>query len=346
MALRTTMQTIRDQSGGDPIMRRVGRIGERQIGHLTRLLDDLLDVSRLVRGKIELRKETITLQMIVAAALETTRGFVDVRRHGEFMSLPAEPLWFEADPTRLTQVVGTLLDNAAKYTPAGGEISVTGYREGAEVVLRVRDTGIGIAAEMLRPVFDLFVQADRSRGGAAGGLGVGLTLARTVIELHGGTIVAQSEGPGRGSEFIVRVPVGAPVGPASPDDRRRIAIEARQILLIEDDDNVREALRRILKLDGHRVDVARDGLEGVALALTTAPEVAFVDIRLPGMHGYEVGRRLRAALGSRVFLVALTAHGLEEDRRRSAEAGFDAHLVKPASYEELTRVIVQGRRGD
>jgi two-component system, sensor histidine kinase len=346
MAIRTTMQTIRGQAERDPIVQRARQIVERQVGHLARLLDDLLDVSRLMRGKIELRKETVTLQMIVAAALETTRGFIDARRHGESMSLPSVPLWFEADPARITQVVGTLLDNAAKYTPQGGEISVTGYREGADVVLRVRDTGIGIAPEMLRPVFDLFVQADQSRAGSEGGLGVGLTLARTVIELHGGTIIAQSEGPGRGSEFVVRLPVGAPVGPPEPDDRRRVAIEARQILLVEDDDNVREALRRILRLDGHRVEVARDGLEGVELALATAPEVVFIDIGLPGIDGYEVGRRIRAGFGSRVLLVALTAHGLEEDRRRSTEAGFDAHLVKPASYEDLTRVLGRGHRGD
>jgi len=239
-----------------------------------------------------------------------------------------------------------LLDNAAKYTPRGGEISVTGYREGAEVVLRVRDTGIGIAPEMLGPVFDLFVRADQSRAGSEGGLGVGLTLARTVIELHGGTIIAQSEGPGRGSEFVVRLPVGAPVGPTGPDDRRPVAIEARQILLVEDNDNVREALRRILTLDGHRVEVARDGPEGVELALATAPEVAFIDIGLPGIDGYEVGRRIRAGLGSRVLLVALTAHDLEEDRRRSTEAGFDAHLAKPASYEDLTRILGRGRRDD
>ena len=346
MAIRTTMQTIRGQAERDPIVQRARQIVERQVRHLARLLDDLLDVSRLMRGKIELRKETVTLQMIVAAALETTRGFIDARRHGESMSLPAVPLWFEADPTRITQVVGTLLDNAAKYTPRGGEISVTGYREGAEVVLRVRDTGIGIAPEMLGPVFDLFVRADQSRAGSEGGLGVGLTLARTVIELHGGTIIAQSEGPGRGSEFVVRLPVGAPVGPPGPDDRRPVAIEARQILLVEDDDNVREALRRILTLDGHRVEVARDGPEGVELALATAPEVVFIDIGLPGIDGYEVGRRIRAGLGSRVLLVALTAHDLEEDRRRSTEAGFDAHLVKPASYEDLTRILGRGRRGD
>jgi CheY-like chemotaxis protein len=262
------------------------------------------------------------------------------------VSLPEEPLWFEADPTRITQVVGNLLDNAAKYTPPGGEISVTGYGERGEVVLRVRDTGIGIAPEMLPRVFDLFAQADRSLAGSEGGLGVGLTLARTLIELHGGKTIVQSEGPGRGSEFVVRLPVGVPVGSRGRDDRRRVVVQARHILLVEDDDNVREALHRILALDGHRVEVARDGPGGVELALAIAPEVAFIDIGLAGIDGYEVGRRIRAALGSRVLLVAVTAYGEEQDRRRSSEAGFDAHLVKPVSYEDLTRLLGKLGPGD
>ncbi len=343
MAIRMAMQTIRGQAERDPIVQLARDVVERQVKHLARLLDDLLDVSRLTRGKIELHKETVTLQMVVAAALETTRGIIDARRHVESMSLPAEPLWFEADPTRITQVVGNLLDNATKYTPRGGEISVTGYGERAEVVLRVRDTGIGISPEMVPRVFDLFVQADRPLAGFERGLGVGLTLARTLIELHGGTITVESEGPGRGSEFVVRLPVGVPVGSRGRDDRRRVAVQARHILLVEDDDNVREALHRILALDGHRVEVARDGPGGVELALATAPEVAFIDIGLPGIDGYEVGRRIRTALGSRVLLVALAAYGQE---RRSSEAGFDAHLVKPVSYEDLTRVLGRAAGGD
>jgi CheY-like chemotaxis protein len=262
------------------------------------------------------------------------------------VSLPEEPLWFEADPTRITQVVGNLLDNAAKYTPPGGEISVTGYGERGEVVLRVRDTGIGIGPEMLPRVFDLFAQADRSLAGSEVGLGVGLTLARTLIALHGGRAIVQSEGPGRGSEVVVRLPVGVPVEPRGRDGSRRVAIQARHVLLVEDDDNVREALHRILTLDGHRVEVARDGPGGVELALATVPEIAFIDIGLPGIDGYEVGRRIRAALGSRVLLVALTAYGQEQDRRRSSEAGFDAHLVKPVSYEDLTRLLGRVAGGD
>ena len=345
-AIRIAMQTIRGQGQRDPIVGRARDVVERQTGHLTRLLDDLLDVSRLTRGKIELHKETVTLQMVVAEALETTRGFIDPRGHVESVSLPDTPLWFEADPTRITQVVSNLLDNAAKYTPRDGRISVAGYRDGAEVVLRVRDSGIGIASEMLPRVFDLFAQSDRPPADEAGGLGVGLTLARTLTELHDGTITVESEGPGRGSEFVVRLPVGPSVATRNRDDRRRGAVQFRHILLIDDDDNVRKALRRILELDGHRVEVARDGPEGVELTLATAPEVAFIDIRLPGIDGHEVARRIRAALGRRVLLVALTAHGREQDRRRSSEAGFDAHLVKPVSYEDLTRVLDRAPGGN
>jgi len=344
-AIRIAMQTIRGHTELDPVVQRAKEVVERQVRHLARLLDDLLDVSRLTRGKIVLRKQTVTLQMIVAEALTAARGFIDARRHVEPVLLPDEPLRFEADPMRITQAVGNLLDNAAKYTPRGGEISVTGYREGGDVVLRVRDTGIGIAPEMLARVFDLFAQVDQSPARPREGLGVGLTLARTVVELHGGTIAAESEGLGRGSEFVVRLPVGAPVAFPDRDNRRRVAAQARHILLVEDDDNVRKALRRILELDGHRVELAHDGPEGVELALATAPEVAFIDIRLPGIDGHEVARRIRAALGSRVLLVALTAHGQEQDRRRSREAGFDVHLVKPVSYEDLTRVLDRAAGG-
>lgn len=339
MPIGIAMQTIRGAAERDPAVQLARDVVERQVKHLARLLDDLLDVSRLTRDKIELRKETVTLQAIVAEALEATRGFIDPRRHLVSVSLADDPLWLGADPTRVTQVVGNLLDNAAKYTPPGGEISVTGYGERGEVVLRVRDTGIGISPEMLPRVFDLFAQVDRSLVRPEGGLGVGLTLARKLIELHGGTIIVHSEGLGRGSEFVVRLPVGAPVLRGRRDDSRRVAVPARHILLVEDDDHVRKALQRILKLDAHRVEVARDGPEGVEIALATVPEVVFIDIGLPGIDGYEVGRRIRAALGKRVLLVALTAYGQEQNHRRSSEAGFDAHLVKPVSYEDLGRLL-------
>ena len=340
MPIGIAMQTIRGVAERDPDVQEAREVVERQVKHLGRLLDGLLDVSRLTRGKIELRKETVALQTVVAEAIETTRGPIDDRTHVVSVSLPDDPLWFEADPTRITQVAGNLLENAAKYTPRGGEISVTGYREHDEVVLRVRDNGIGIALGMLPRIFDLFAQAEQPLARPEGGLGIGLTLARRLIELHGGRIIGQSEGPGRGSEFVVRVPVGVPVGPGARDDGSPVAVRARHILIVEDDDNVRKALHRILQLDGHRVEVAGDGPAGVELALATAPDVAFIDIGLPRLDGFEVGRRIRAALGKRrMLLVALTGYGQEQDHRRSSEAGFDAHLVKPVSYDDLIRIL-------
>jgi signal transduction histidine kinase len=210
--IRFAMLSIRSQAERDPAVQRARGVVERQVKRLTGLLDDMGDVSRLRRDKVDLRKESLTLQTIVARALESTLGFADARRHRVSVSLPEEPLALEADSARLTQVVANLLSNAAKYTPPGGEVSVTGYREDDEIVLRVRDTGVGIPTEMLPLVFDLCAQADRSHPHAEDGLGVGLTLARALVELHGGRISAHSEGPGRGSEFVVRLPIGAPVG--------------------------------------------------------------------------------------------------------------------------------------
>jgi signal transduction histidine kinase len=208
--IRFAMLTIRSQAEGDPAVQRARDVVEEQVESLRRLLDQLLDVSLLRREKVELRRQSLTLQTIVANALETTLGFADARRHRVSVSLPAEPLWLEADATRLTQVVANLLDNAAKFTPPGGEISVTGSREDNEIVLRVRDSGVGISPEMLSLVFDLCAQTDRPSGQVEDGLGVGLTLARLLIELHGGSLSAQSEGPGQGSEFVVRLPIDAP----------------------------------------------------------------------------------------------------------------------------------------
>jgi signal transduction histidine kinase len=335
MAIRSAVQTIAGTAERDPTVPLETGVVERQVNQLVRLLDDLLDVSRLTGSKIELHKETVTLQAIVAEALATTRDFSDARRHGASVSLPEEPIWLEVDPARITQVVATLLNNAAKFTSGGGEISVTGRGERDDVVLRVRDTGIGIAPAMPR-ILDLFAQVNRS--GSERGLGVGLTLARALVELHGGTTIVQGEGP-RGSEFVVRLPVGIPAGREGRHGNRRVAVQGRRILLVEHDDDVREALRRILVLDGHRVEVARDGSRGVELALATVPEVAFIDIGLPGVDGYEVGRRIRAALGVRVLLVAVTAYAQEQDRGRPSEAGFDAHVVRPVGYETLTRLL-------
>jgi signal transduction histidine kinase/ActR/RegA family two-component response regulator len=339
------MQTIRRQADADPAVRRARDVVERQVRHLARLLDDLLDVSRFARERIHLRTQRVTLGTIVADAVETTRGLIDERGHTLSLSLPESPIWLEGDPTRLVQVVGNLLNNAAKYTPPGGRVSVTGAQQGDQILLRVSDNGIGIAAEMLPRVFEPFTQGHHSLDRSSGGLGVGLTLARTLVELHGGTLTAASEGPGRGSEFVVRLPVGpGPDRDATARDETVRPAVPRHILVIEDNEDLREMLRTALEIDGHRVEVAQNGMDGLEVAMATTPDVALVDVGLPGLDGYEVARRLRAAFGSRLFLIALTGYGQAADRRRAQEAGFDAHLVKPVSHDDLSRLLATGSR--
>jgi CheY-like chemotaxis protein len=317
---------------------------ERQVGHLVRLLDDLLDVSRITRGNVELQKESVDLATVMATALEASRPLIEERGHNLTVSLPEDPVQLQADPIRLAQVVTNLLNNAAKYTLPHGHIRVAAVLEGRHVVLRVRDTGIGMAPELVTRVFDLFVQGDRSLARTAGGLGVGLTIVRTLVELHGGTVSATSEGPGRGSEFLVRLPVSnkasetiraAPPAVVSP-------LPPLRILVIEDNADMRALVRAMLNRDGHRVEVADGGASGLEMARSVRPDVVLVDIGLPDLDGYEVGLRIRGILGQSVRLIALTGYGQAEDRERSRDAGFDAHLVKPVS-EQLLREAMAGR---
>jgi PAS domain S-box-containing protein len=318
---------------------------ERQVEHLVRLVDDLLDVSRMMRGKIELRKERIDLAAAVARAVETAAPAVEAGRHELTVSLPPEPLRLEADPVRLAQVIANLLNNAAKYTEPGGRITLTAAREGDEAVVRVRDTGVGVAADMLPKIFDLFVQADRSLDRAQGGMGVGLTLVRRLVELHGGGVQAYSDGPGKGSEFVVRLPA-APAAPPEENGRREDRPAAdrrpprRRILVVDDNADVAESLALMLRLDGQDVRVARDGPAALEAARAEPPEVVFLDIGMPGMDGCEAARRLRQLPGvENALLVALTGWGQEEDRRRTAEAGFDHHLVKPVEPATLHTLL-------
>ncbi len=347
--IRMAMRTLRDPAQRDPDVRRATEVIERQSRHLARLLDDLLDAARLTREKIELRRTATTLQSVVAEALEATRELIDARAHAVTVSLPAPPVWLDADPTRLAQVVGNLLNNAAKYTPPGGRIAVGGATEGGEAVLRVRDSGIGIPPETLPRIFDLFAQGDRTLAHSEGGLGLGLTLARMLVHLHGGTLTAASDGAGRGSEFVMRLPLGAPAATeARPAIRPAEGLLPRRVLIIEDDEDTRDLLRIMLEHDGHHVETAASGARGVELALQTPPDVVFVDIGLPSVDGYAVAQRIRAALGDSVLLVAVTGYGREDDRRRAAAVGFDIHLVKPVDYESLIRLVADhdSRRRD
>jgi len=339
-AISSAAHVLSRTAGGHTATMRASEIIGRQVQHLSRIVDDLLDVSRVVAGKIALRLQPVDLGE-VARRVTTLHGGPAGSRH--VVSVHTAPAWVSADPTRLEQVLTNLLANAVKYTPAGGEITVTVQRDGDHAVLSVRDTGVGIRPELLPRVFDLFVQADRSLERSAGGLGIGLTLVRQLAQLHGGTVEASSAGPGRGSTFTVRLPIIA--GPPDTDDTAGPAAAgpARRVLVIEDNDDAREMLRNVLVLLGHEVHEAHDGASGIEQARRVRPDAALIDIGLPGIDGYEVARRIRSELpGAR--LAAVTGYGQPEDRERALAAGFDEHLVKPVDPDQLQRVLA-GRVG-
>jgi signal transduction histidine kinase len=318
---------------------------ERQTGHLSRLVDDLLDVSRITRGKINLERAPVEVGEVVRRAVETSRPVIEARRHKLDVRMPPRLVWVEGDLTRLAQVVLNLLNNAAKYTEEGGHITLTldapAPEDGrpAEVVLRVRDTGVGIPPEMLPRVFDLFTQVDRTLDRSQGGLGIGLTLVRRLVEMHGGRAEAHSEGAGKGSEFVVRLPALAGAVPAPRTDAEGAAEPAgppRRILVVDDNLDSAHSLATLLRLFGNEVLEAHDGAAALEAAGAFRPDVAILDIGLPGMDGYELARRLRRLPGlEHVRLAALTGYGSEQDRRRSRAAGFDDHLVKPVELETL-----------
>jgi PAS domain S-box-containing protein len=320
-------------------------IAERQAFHMARLLDDLLDVSRISRGRIELRKETVDVASIIHHIVETVRPLTAERRHELTVMVPPEPLLVEADPHRVAQVLTNLLHNAAKYTEPGGHIWLTGQREGTHVVLRVQDTGVGISADLLPRVFDLFVQADRRMDRSQGGVGIGLTLVKRLVELHGGGVSAFSAGAGQGSEFIVRLPaLPAQEAPpkAMPDTRPSASsdLPTRRILVVDDHADAAESLAMLLRLAGQDVCVAHDGPAALEAALAFHPDMIFLDIGMPGMDGYEVARQLRQRPDLKeAVLVAVTGYGQNEDRVRSQRAGFDRHLVKPVEPEMLHALL-------
>ncbi len=345
---------VLDQGGAaDDRTRGLVAVIGRQIRHLSRLVDDLLDVSRFTRGKIELRKHPVELQPIVEGAVETTRPLLERHGHRLTVSLPVEPVVLEADATRIEQVLANLLNNAAKFTEPGGDIVLAVAIQAGEAVLTVRDNGPGIAPDLLPRIFDLFVQEDRSLVRSHGGLGIGLTLVRSLVERHGGRVEARSEGLGNGSEFIVHLPLlqGAePIAPVPVPARTSAEPGAARILLVEDNLDAADALAELLRMWGHEVDVVHDGASAVGKAGAARPDVVLLDIGLPGMDGYQVAGALRALPDlQEALLVALTGYGQEADRKRSAAAGFDHHLVKPVDLEELKRLVAAGRsigRGD
>jgi PAS domain S-box-containing protein len=317
---------------------------ERQTKHLTHLVDDLLDVSRITRGKVTLVREPLDLATIIHRAIETSRPLIESSRHQLTVVLPPETVRLDGDVTRLVQVVGNLLNNAAKFTEEGGQIRIEAAREGAEAVIRVRDNGLGLPADLLPHVFDLFTQADRSLDRSQGGLGIGLTLVRRLVEMHGGRVEAQSDGPGRGSEFIVRLPAAVADNSTGSDaavgESARSAPRALKILLVEDNVDSAEMMSFLLELNGHEVRTAHDGAEALEAARVFEPQVVLCDIGLPGMNGYEVAARLREQPAlKQTSLIALTGYGQEDARLRSKAAGFDYHLVKPVEPDALNALL-------
>jgi CheY-like chemotaxis protein len=320
-------------------------IMERQLGQMVRLVDDLLDVGRITRGKLDLRKERVDLASVVKNAVDTTRPLIEAAGHELSVSLPSQPIHLDADPVRLAQVLANLLNNAAKYMDRGGRIWLSAERSEREVVLSVRDAGIGIAAGALPTIFDMFTQVEESLEKSRGGLGIGLTLAKQLIELHGGAIEARSEGPGKGAEFKVRLPaVPVLTSLATPsDDELMHAIPVRFRILVADDNlDAAESLGMMLRLMGHDVRTVRDGLQAVEEAAAFRPDLALLDIGMPGLSGYDVARRIREQRwGQEIILIALTGWGQEEDKRKALQAGFDQHFTKPVSPNELARMIAR-----
>ncbi len=337
-ALRTVQLFPEDQT----TVQSASRVMERQVRQIVRLVDDLLDVSRISHGKIELRRECVELGQIVQMAVETSRPAIDAARHQLTVTLPSASVFLDADPVRLAQSFSNLLNNASKYSDPGGHIELTATCEGSEVLVSVKDTGIGIAPDRLNSIFELFTQVDQSQERSHGGLGIGLTLVQQLIGLHGGSVRALSEGAGQGSEFVVRLPI---ITERSAEVHAELADAAAattaaspgwRILVVDDNEDAAASLSLLLDMGGNETAMAHDGLEALQMVETFRPEVVLLDLGLPKLNGYEVARNIRSRPGGdRIFLVALTGWGQDDDLRKTREAGFDKHMVKPANYAVL-----------
>lgn len=345
--ISNAVRALRLKGGDGTAVQSASEMLERQVAQMARLVDDLLDMSRITRGKIELRKECVELAPIIAQAADAVRPLCKRMNHQLTVRQPADPIYVDADPTRLAQVVANLLNNACKFTDEGGRISLVVEREADRVAIRVRDDGIGITSEQLPRLFDMFMQADTSLERSRDGLGIGLTLVKTLVEMHGGTVSVRSGGLGHGSEFVVRLPILAQAAKPAPG---RSAIEPpdatrRRILIVDDNADGAESLAMLLALDGHETYTAHDGLAALEAAERLRPDVVLLDIGLPKLNGYEVCRRMRERpWGRDMLLVALTGWGQEEDRNRSREAGFDSHLVKPVDDQALRELLARADR--
>jgi len=338
---------------GDSRTSREQQVIERQVNHLTRLVDDLLDVSKITRGKVELRKERVEVADVIAKAVEMASDLFEQRNHDLAIDVAEERLWVDGDPVRLAQVVANLLTNAARYTERGGKIVVSARREagksaGGDIVIRVEDNGSGISPELLPRIFDLFIQGHRSSDRAQGGLGLGLALVKNLVALHGGSVVALSDGPGKGSEFVIRLPPAAAAlasaSTRSEHDRSQSPsqskAQARRVLIVDDNNDAADSLADLLRDAGHEVEVAYSPVAALKLVETFRPEVAVLDIGLPVMDGYELAARLRSnPVTANCLLIALTGYGQSHDRLRSEEGGFQYHLVKPVDIVQLFKIV-------
>ncbi|MET0413686.1 MAG: response regulator [Polyangiaceae bacterium] len=349
--IRTSVQVLKLAANDSDVRTKALAAMERQVLHMVRLVDDLLDVSRISRGLIELRREPVELGAVIEQAVEFSSSLISAGNHELQLELPGKPIWIDGDATRLAQVVGNILNNSAKYTPSGGRIGVSVTLEAGEAVLCVTDNGVGISADQLPMLFDLFSQVEATLDRAQGGLGIGLSLVRKLVAMHGGSVTAASPGIGHGSVFTVRLPAilaeptrlrdGAP-----PESVTRDQPRSRRILVVDDNPDAAEMLAEMLSLSGNETEVAHDGPTALAAAHAFCPHIVFLDLGLPGMDGYEVAQRLRSegALANRVVLVALTGWGSAEDHRRTTEAGFDFHLVKPVAPGAVADVVAQSAR--
>jgi CheY-like chemotaxis protein len=342
--IRNAVQILLAKGPPDPDLKWAREVIDRQVRHMARLLDDLLDVSRITHKKLELRKERIELAAVVHSAVETSRPLIDSGGQELIVNLPPAPVYVDADPIRLAQVFSNLLNNAAKYSERGGHIRLTGEWQGSDVVVAVKDDGMGIAAEMLPHIFDIFSQANRVLDRSQGGLGIGLSLVRGLVGLHGGRIEVHSDGPGKGSEFIVRLPVVVEnfvQEVAAPSmDGDQASARKRRLLIVDDVKDSADTLAMLLRIKGHEVQTAYDGEEAIIAAGKFKPEMVLLDIGMPKLNGYDACRRIRQQpWGQGIYLVALTGWGQVEDRRRTEEAGFNHHMVKPVDTGELMTLL-------
>jgi signal transduction histidine kinase len=351
--IRNAVHLMKLKSLNDPQLQLSRDIIERQLIQLSRLVDDLLDVSRITRGKINLARRRVELSELVARAVETVAPTIEARSHGLEVVMPKRPFMVYGDSMRLTQALGNVLANAAKYTDNGGHITLRAQRRRRDVEITIRDNGIGIVPEVLPCIFDLFTQLDRRTGRHQGGLGIGLALVRQLVEMHGGTVSASSEGPGKGSEFLIRLPLsieraspaeaqGPEAGAAAEQPAAPVRPPQRRILVADDNADARESLATLLALNGHEVFKAEDGTDALERAERYRPDVALLDIGMPRANGYEVARHIRGQpWGHGMVLIALTGWGQESDRRRSHEAGFDNHLTKPVDPLVLDELLAK-----